>query len=121
MDFFLFWYFRYQKEKKAVFGVLHAWHKMLRIRPSELYTWKANFSQLRDLKVKPNMAEIEAIPGRHSQSPRTRGLVQTWLRSEGNLDSKLDFFTQTTNPFVILCIIHYKKISERNLHIQASI
>ena len=59
---------------------------------SELYTWKANFSQLRNLKVKPNMAEIEAIPGRHSQSPRTRGLVQTWLRSEGNLDSKLDFF-----------------------------
>ena len=54
--------------------------------------WKANFSQLRNLKVKPNMAEIEAIPGRHSQSPRTRGLVQTWLRSEGNLDSKLDFF-----------------------------
>ena len=72
--------------------VRRSWVIVMFMGGSELYTWKANFSQLRNLKVKPNMAEIEAIPGRHSQSPRTRGLVQTWLRSEGNLDSKLDFF-----------------------------
>ena len=42
---------------------------------SELYTWKAKFSQLCNPQVKLNMAEIEDIPGHHSQSPRTHGLV----------------------------------------------
>ena len=34
-----------------------------------IYTWKADFSQLRNQKVKPKMAEFEAILVRHPQSP----------------------------------------------------
>ena len=33
-----------------------------------IYTWKADFSQLRNQKVKPKMAEFEAILVRHPQS-----------------------------------------------------
>ena len=35
--------------------------------------WKADFSLFRYQKVKPKMAEIEAILGRHFQSPNPRG------------------------------------------------
>ena len=40
-----------------------------------IYTWKADFSQLRNQKVKPKMAEFEAILVRHPQSPYSHGQI----------------------------------------------
>jgi hypothetical protein len=56
---------------------------------SELYTWKADFSQWRNQKVKPNMADFEAILARHSQSP-TRA-AKHFLGSDGSATLGLCF------------------------------
>ena len=43
------------------FGSAEAAIAKKRGKITELYTWKADFSQLRNQRMKPNMAEIEGI------------------------------------------------------------